>query len=298
LSTFRGATPLVSYPRIPGHELCGTIEELASDYDGSLARGDTVTVSPYTACGSCSACRAGRPNCCRSNQTLGVQRDGGATEYLVVPFEKIVAAPALSSEQVTCIEPLSVGFHAAERAGAAAGETLLVFGCGMIGLGVIAAAVHKGAEVIAVDIDDGKLAKAQRLGATHAVNSAAQDLAGRVGEITGGEGPRVVVEAVGRPETYVAAVDLVAYAGRVVYIGYAKERVTYETRTFVSKELDIHGSRNALPEDFRKVVTMLSAGKVDIDTLVTHHFTFDRTPEALEFWASHPDEVTKIHISV
>lgn len=297
LSTFRGANPLVSFPRIPGHELCATIEELPPGYPGDLVPGDTVTVSPYTACGSCSACRAGRPNCCRHNQTLGVQRDGGSTEYLLVPLGKIIAAPGLSNEQVIFIEPLSVGFHAAERAQVALGEKVLVFGCGMIGLGAVAAAAHKGGEVIAVDIDDGKLEQARRLGARYAVNSAVEGLPSRIAALTGGEGPEVAIEAVGRPETYRSAVDLVAYAGRVVYIGYSKEAVSYETRSFVSKELDIRGSRNALPEDFRKVVEMLTSGSVDTDTLITHRYPFERTAEALAYWAANPEEVTKIHVT-
>lgn len=296
LNTYRGGNPLVTYPRVPGHELCGVVENIESG--GAVKIGDTVTINPYSQCGTCSACRAGRVNCCRHNQTLGVQRDGGATEYLVVPMEKLIQVDGLTEEEVACIEPLSVGSHAIERSRVRKGQTVLVFGCGMIGLGVIAAAVYRAANVIAVDIDDAKLERARSLGAKFTINSAVQDLEKVVADITQGEGAEIVVEAVGRPETYVAAVRLVAFAGRVVYVGYSDKAVTYETKIILTKEIDIVGSRNAMPEDFDRVIAMLRARSIDVGTLVTQRFEFEQTGAAFEYWSEHPGEVTKIHVIV
>src|SRR6202023_1584910 len=100
-------------------------------------------------------------------------------------------------------------------------------------------------------------------------HSGRENLRDRLSEITGGEGPDVMIEAIGLPQTFRAAVEEVAFAGRVVYIGYTKEPVAYETKLFVQKELDILGSRNALREDFLEVISMLEAGRFPVDRTVT-----------------------------
>lgn len=294
LNTYRGKNPMVSFPRVLGHEVGAEVAALGRDVPEGLEIGDTVTVSPYTACGNCTACRAGRPNCCRYNETLGVQRDGAATEYIVVPFEKVIPVRGLPFDRAALIEPLSVGMHAANRAGVSPGEWVLVFGCGVIGLGAMVASVYKGARVIAVDVDDEKLAKARGLGVEETINSRIEDLDARVGEITGNDGVHVVLEAVGLPETFRKAVDLACFAGRVVYVGYSKAPVEYETRLFVSKELDIRGSRNAMAEDFYDVARMIASGSLNVDSLVTHRFPFDEAADALALWDREPGRVTKI----
>ena len=161
LNTFRGLNPLVSYPRIPGHEVAGTIVEIGAESQALFQIGQEVLVMPYTACGKCTACRMDRTNCCQFNQTLGVQRDGAMAEYLVAPAEKLLAAPKLSMAELALVEPLTIGFHAVDRGRVTADDTVAVLGCGAIGLGAIAGAAARGARVIAVDIDDAKLGLAQ-----------------------------------------------------------------------------------------------------------------------------------------
>src|SRR6202035_5108739 len=97
-----------------------------------------------------------------------------------------------------------------------------------------------------------------------------------------------VIEAIGLPQTFRSAVDVVAFTGRVVYIGYAKEPVTFETKLFVQKELDIMGSRNALPEDFRAVMTMLENGRFPVDLTVTAIVGLEDTPRMLREWSASP----------
>lgn len=296
LSTYRGTNPLVAYPRVPGHEIAGVIERVAAGVPEALAPGTEVTVVPYTSCGQCRACQAGRANACRDNRTLGVQQDGAFTELIAVPWEKLVAAP-LGRRELALVEPLAVGFHAAARGRVAKGDTVAVLGCGMIGLGAIAAAgLHRGARVIAVDVEDRKLEVARAAGAAEAVNSATGDLHRQLLELTGGHGPAVVIEAVGAPATFQAAVAEAAFAGRVVYIGYAKAPVTYESRLFVQKELDILGSRNATAEDFRAVVSLLASGRYPVEQTVTHSVPFAEAGRALQDWSENPGAVTKIHV--
>jgi threonine dehydrogenase-like Zn-dependent dehydrogenase len=298
LSTFRGGNPLVTYPRVPGHEIAAVIEAVAAGVPDVLVPGLEVTVLPYTACGQCTACRAGRPNACRHNQTLGVQQEGAFTEYLALPWEKIVAAP-LGPRELALVEPLAVGFHAAGRGRVVARDTVMVFGCGMIGLGAIAAAgLQRGATVIAVDLEDEKLALARRAGAAHVINSRTEPLHERLLALTQGRGPDVVIEAVGTPATFQAAVAEVAFAGRVVYIGYAKAPVSYETKYFVMKELDILGSRNSTPEDFQAVIGLLGGGRYPAAETVTRTVPFGEAAAALRDWAERPGAITKIHVEL
>ncbi len=298
LSTFRGANPLVTYPRVPGHEIAAVIEAVTPGVPASLAPGLEVTVMPYTACGKCTSCQAGRVNACRNNQTLGVQQEGAFTDYIAVPWQKVVTAK-LGLRELALVEPLAVGFHAAARGRVTKDDTVLVFGCGMIGLGAIAAAgLHRGANVIAVDIEDGKLALAKKAGARHVINSKSESLAERVQALTHGDGPHVVIEAVGTPATFQAAVELVCFTGRVVYIGYAKAPVSYETKYFILKELDILGSRNSTTEDFRAVITMLEAGRYPVEETITRTVSFAESGAALQAWSENPGIITKIHVEV
>jgi L-galactonate 5-dehydrogenase len=296
LSTFRGANPLVAYPRIPGHEISATIEQVGADVPDDWQTGRNVLVVPYTSCGVCSACRRSRFNCCRDNQTLGVQRDGGMSEWLVAPWQKLIASDSLSLCELALVEPLTIGFHAAARGRVAADETVVVLGCGMIGLGAIAGAARRGARVIAVDIDAAKIKVASMCGAAEGVNSRVESLSERLRELTVGHGADVVIEAVGNPATFQAAVEVASFAGRVVYIGYSKAPVEYETKYFVLKELDILGSRNALPHDFADVILHLNEKRIPLDQMITHTVPLPCAGEMLGEWSSHPEQFVKIQV--
>jgi len=294
LKTYLGQNPMVSYPRIPGHEIAGIIVDSGSQIPEKYRIGQSVTVSPYSSCGECSACQKGRVNCCEYNQTMGVQRDGAAKEFITVPYQKVFIVNKLFLDQIACLEPLSVGFHAVNRAEINKGEIALIFGCGMIGIGAILAAHFRGAYVIVVDIEDQKLVRAKKLGADEIINSSTTDLFKMVEKITHSYGPDVVIEAVGHPETYQQAIQLVSFAGRVVYIGYSRELVTYDTKFFVSKELDIRGSRNALDEEIKQVTKMVLESKIDFKEIITHHYPMNEMEKALYHWSIHPEEVIKI----
>jgi 2-desacetyl-2-hydroxyethyl bacteriochlorophyllide A dehydrogenase len=299
LNTYRGLNPLVSYPRIPGHELAGTIERVGDAVPSDRFRpGMQVTVVPYTACGRCAACRRGRANACRDNQTLGVQREGALTEWIAVPWEKVLDADGLSPRELALVEPLAVGFHAADRGRVAASDVVVVLGCGAVGLGAIAGAARRGARVVAVDVDAGKLTIARKAGASETIDSRAGALSDRLGSLTGGEGADVVVEAVGLPETFVAAVHEAAFTARVVFIGYAKSPVTFDTSQFVKKELDIMGSRNATAADFVAVIEMLRDGAFPVADAVTRVVGLDDAGAALHDWSRDPSAITRIHVDL
>lgn len=294
LNTYRGLNPLVKLPVIPGHEIGAVVESVGPGVPEHIKPGMAVTVNPYTNCGHCPACANGRYNACEHNETLGVQRNGVMAEFAVLPWEKIIPDEGISPRDMALVEPMSVGFHAVNRGAVTDSDTVMVTGCGMIGVGAIVRASLRGAEVIAVDVDDDKLALARRLGAAHTINSAKEDLHERVAEITGGRGVDVAIEAVGRPETYNACVAEAAFTGRIVYIGYAKAPVSFDTSLFVKKELDIRGSRNATPADFKAVAKYLKRGVCPVDELISAIVTPEEAAQALADWAASPAKVFRI----
>ena len=298
LNTYRGANAMAKSPVIPGHEIGAVIEALGAGVPDFLQAGMTVTVNPYTACGTCPSCRRGRPNACRSNQTLGVQRDGAMREYMAVPWEKVIPAGTLSTRDSALVEPMSVGFHAVSRGAVIDTDTVMVIGCGMVGLGAVVRTALRGATVIAADIDDEKLMIAKQMGAKYGLNTMAPDFREQLAHVTGGDGPDVVVEAVGSPATYRLAVDSVAFTGRVVCIGYSKSDVTFETRLFVQKELDIRGSRNAEPSDFRAVIRYMERGCCPAERLVSRVAGWSDAAEALAFWNQNPGKVFRILLKI
>ncbi|MGA0560205.1 zinc-binding alcohol dehydrogenase family protein [Larkinella sp. VNQ87] len=295
LNGFRGLFELQEYPNVLGHEVGATVLETGADVPADFQPGMRVTLNPYLNCGHCLSCRKGRPNACQDNKTMGVRRPGAMTRFISVPWQKLHASSRLSVRELALVEPLTVGFHAAARGRVSAGEKVAVIGCGIVGMGAVASAVHRGAEVIAIDIDDAKMHTARLAGAAHTINTTKQDLHETLLEITDGDGPDVIIEAVGNPITYRAAVEEVAYTGRVVYIGYAKKPVDYNTGTFVRKEIEILGSRNCLG-DFPDVIQYLEAGRFPVDAVISRVVSLDESGAALADWSANPGPITKIMV--
>ncbi|MFB2564935.1 zinc-binding alcohol dehydrogenase family protein [Rhizobium sp. IMFF44] len=289
LNTFRGLNPLVELPRIPGHEIGGEILETGSGVSSAYQPGGRVIVLPYTSCGTCSSCRKGRVNACRYNRTLGVQQDGGLAEEIVLPAEKVILNDTLDPRFLALVEPLSVGFHAVARGSVSSSDRIVVLGCGMIGMGVVIGAVARGAEVIAVDLSSEKTALAKQFGARHTIDAGTEDVAARIVELTDDQGVDVAFEAVGLPETFRQAIDLAGFCGRVVYVGYAKAPVTYQTQMFNLKELDIMGSRNATRSDFDAVIAYLETIGDRAASLISKVIPFAEAEGALPFWDKNRD---------
>lgn len=294
LNTYLGRNPMVKLPVIPGHEVGAVIEAVGSEVPEGLKPGMVVTVNPYTNCGKCASCRNARPNACQHNETLGVQRNGSMRERLVLPWEKVIPAGLLTPRECALVEPMSVGFHAVSRAQVTDSDVVLVIGCGMVGMGAVVRSALRGATVIAADIDDEKLQLAREMGASYTLNTKTEDVGVRLLEMTSGFGPDVVIEAVGSTPTYQMAVDVVAFTGRVVCIGYAKSEVSFQTKYFVQKELDIRGSRNALPQDFRAVIHYMERRTCPVDRLISSEVTPEEAQKALDEWAAAPGKVFRI----
>ena len=294
LNTFMGRNGMALNPVIPGHEVGAIIEAAGSEVPEGLKPGMVVTCNPYTNCNKCASCRNGRVNACQHNETLGVQRHGAMRERIILPWEKVIPAGLLTPKTCALIEPMSVGFHAVSRAQVTDVDVVLVIGCGMVGMGAVVRAATRGATVVAADLDDEKLALAKQMGASYTINTKTDDVHARLLEMTSGFGPDVVIEAVGSTATYQMAVDEVAFTGRVICIGYAKSEVSFQTKYFVQKELDIRGSRNAMPSDFRAVIHYLERGTCPVDQLITKVIKPEEALQTMQWWSENPGKVFRI----
>jgi len=295
LNGFKGLFELQEYPNVLGHEVGGTIEEIGSQVPESFKLGNKVTVYPYLNCGKCISCRKGRRNACQDNKTMGVRRPGAMTRYIAIHWQDLFTSEKLSLKELALVEPLTVGFHAAARGRVSSQDRVAVIGCGIVGMGAIASAVNRGAEVIAIDIDDSKMDIAKKIGVAHTINTSREDLHEALMRITDGDGPDVIIEAVGNAMTYRAAVDEVAYTGRVVCIGYAKSAVEFNTGIFVRKEIEILGSRNCTDE-FPEVIAYLEAGKFPVEDVISKTVSLDDAGAALADWAANAKGITKIMV--
>lgn len=296
LNGFKGLFELQEYPNILGHEIGAAIESVGNEVPAHIKPGMRATVYPYLNCGKCISCRKGHRNACQDNKTMGVRRPGAMTSFINVPWQDIFISEHLTLRELALVEPLTVGFHAATRGRIDASDHVAVMGCGIVGMGALASAVSRGEKVIAIDLDDNKLAIAKSIGVMYTINPEKTDLHQALLDCTGGDGPDVIIEAVGSPKTYRTAVDEVAYTGRVVCVGYAKAPVEFNTGVFVRKEIEILGSRNCTTE-FPDVIKYLESGKFPVDAVISKEVSIEQAGAALADWAVNPAGIVKIMVN-
>lgn len=297
LSSYRGNNPLVSYPRIPGHEVSGDVFKKGAAVPDSIKIGQKTTVIPYSNCGNCASCRRYRFNACQFNQTLGVQRDGAMAEFISIPWQKLIVDDDLSYLELVLVEPLTVGFHAAERGRVIDSDRVLVIGCGLIGIGAILASVERGAEVIVIDFDDNKLNLAKSLGASVVINASRVNVDEYLKEHFA-EKIDVIVEAAGSAPAFSMALNQIAFTGRIVCIGYTKQEICWESKLLIQKEIDILGSRNATPADFKRVISFMKKNRLPVESLITHRTDFETAKTAVETWHRNANDIIKMVLEI
>jgi threonine dehydrogenase-like Zn-dependent dehydrogenase len=277
LHAFAGKQPFFSYPRVLGHELGVEVID-PGDAPNGLRAGDRCSVEPYLNCGTCIACRRGKPNCCSALQVMGVHVDGGMRPLLRVPARKLHASAKLDYDQLALVETLGIGAHAVERAAPTKDDFILVIGAGPIGLSVIQFALVSGATLAVMDVSEQRLDFCRKqLGVKHTLRAGA----GAVDElkrIGGGDLPTCVIDATGNPQSMMGCFDLPAHGGRIVYVGLFQGDVTFNDPNFHRRELTVMGSRNALPGTFREVIRLVESGRVDTRPWITHRFKLAETP--------------------
>jgi len=275
LHIFTGNQPYLSYPRIMGHELSGTVEE--APQGSSLSAGDIVTIIPYMSCGHCSACLKGKSNCCRNIGVLGVHRDGGMVEYLSVPQQFVLKAEGLSLDQAAMTEFLAIGAHAVRRGAVEKDQHVLIVGAGPIGMAVAVFAVMNGATVTMIDSREDRLSFCRdHLGVANIVQLGEGDK-DRLSEITEGNFFDVVFDATGNPKAMERGFSFVGHGGAYVLVSIVASDISFNDPEFHKRETTLLGSRNATPEDFERVLEALRAGRVP-EALITHRMTLAEVP--------------------
>src|ERR1700742_3364320 len=296
LHAFEGTQPYFEYPRILGHEIAGDLVDL--DQAPGFQPGEAVTIIPYFNCGHCIACRNGKPNCCTTIKVCGVHIDGGMVEYLSVPSPSLVHGKNLSHDALALIEPLAIGAHAVRRAAIQPGEFVLVVGAGPIGLGTMESARIAGGEVIAMDINEGRLRFCrEKLNILHTVN-ATQDAMAQISHITRGDMPTVVIDATGSRKAIIDAFQYMAHGARYVLVGLQKGEICFSHPEFHKREGTLMSSRNATREDFDKVIDAMEKGLIDPTTYITHRVNFDQVKDQFASWLDPANGVIKAMVEL
>lgn len=293
---FAGKHPFLEYPRVMGHEVSATV--VAGGGGTAIAPGTPVVVNPYLSCGTCVACRHGKPNCCTAIKVLGVHTDGAFCEEIVVPEGNLYPAQDLPLEAAATVEFLAIGAHAVRRALADAGSRALVIGAGPIGLGTAIFARIAGLDVTLADTSAERLAFAsEKLGFARGI-VADTDVAVRIAEATDGDGFDVVFDATGHGGSMQAAFSHVAHGGTLVFVSVVKDDIRFSDPEFHKREMTLIGSRNATREDFDHVIASISSGMVPVDVLITHRTTLDGAVADLPRWAEEKSGLVKAIVKV
>jgi 2-desacetyl-2-hydroxyethyl bacteriochlorophyllide A dehydrogenase len=297
LHAFQGTQPFFSYPRVLGHELAGELLDAGSAV--GFAPGEAVTFIPYFNCGHCIACRRGLPNCCASIRVFGVHVDGGMTDVVAVPADKLVHGDGLSFDELALVEPLAIGAHGVRRAAVEPGEFVLVVGAGPIGLGVMEFARIAGAHVIALDINEQRLAFCrEKLDVAHTVNALAPDVAEQLSALTHGDMPTVVIDATGSQKAILGAFSYLAPGGRFVLVGLQKGDISFSHPEFHKREATLMSSRNATRQDFEHVIQCMKRGMVQPTTYITHRVPFEAVEAEFESWLDPANGVIKAMVEL
>lgn len=296
LNSYRGTNAYLTYPRIPGHEIAAEIISIPKN-DRGLLPGMLVTCNPYFNCGHCYSCRRGFSNCCQSNQTMGVQRDGGMMDYIAMPVERIVNSNGLPPDLTALVEPFSIAFHGVQKANIQKGENVLVIGTGTIGVFAALSAKESGANVFVADIAKEKLDFA----INHfdidgiIINDSDAHFTEQVMQSTAGNGFDTVIEAVGSPATFRLSIDASAFCGRVIQIGISDKTLDFNFTLIQKKELKIFGSRNATKKDFGQVVSLfLRKRNWKLDNIISSRFPFSESSEAFRFLSEQASSLFKV----
>lgn len=292
---YRGRQPFFSYPRVLGHELGAEVVSLGSGAETSdIKIGDKVSVEPYLNCGVCQPCQNGKTNCCESLKVLGVHSDGGMAEYLKVPVNKLHKSAILQYEQLALVETLGIGSHAVQRANVSANDIVLVIGAGPIGLSVIQFAKINGAKIAVMDFSKQRLDFANEvIGIDKSIVATEDFSADDLRRILEGKLPTVVFDATGNAQSMMKAFSYVAFGGKLVYVGLFQGEVTFFDPDFHRREITLLASRNALPTDFKHIISKMESGEINTKAWLTHEAAFDDLPTVFETWLDPKSQVIK-----
>ena len=295
---WKGTRPeaYVRYPVIPGHEWCGTVDEVGPGVQG-LKVGQRVAVEGHNFCGTCPWCRRGETNLCATYDEHGFTRPGGFAQYVAARAD--LAHPfsdALSFEAAALSEPFACVVHAIRLASVQAADTVAVLGSGTLSLLAVACVqMWKPARTVVVTRSRTNEKIARQVGATDYV-TIDQNPVARVHELTGGRGADVVLEAVGHESAVPLSLELARRGGAVALMGIAggEKRPLLAADVFALKELHVHGVFAYASRDYAEALRLIESGRVDVGPLITHRFALPEFAKAFDLLSTRKEPVVKV----
>ena len=271
-------------PLILGHEPSGTVAEIGEGVKG-FNEGDKILLPAVLTCGRCDFCRTGRENICVSMVMFGNNIDGAYAEYVLAPAKDTFHLPdEIPLEEGSIIaDAISTPFHAVKnRAEVKPGDTVVVLGCGGVGINIVQVAAAVGGKVIAVDISPEKLEWAKKLGADITINPKEDEKWTKaVRKMTGG-GADIAIEAIGNPVTIETAFKSLRSGGRLVVLGYTHKDISLNAGKIMFREMEIVGSLGCRPVDYPKLIELCRMGKIKVKELVTSKHSLDEINDAFD----------------
>ncbi len=299
IHVFHGLHPYTSYPVVQGHEIGGVVAETGADVRG-FAQGDKVVFMPQVTCGKCYPCRHGMYHICDHLKVMGFQTGGAAQEYFPVKAEMVLKLPdTITLDQAAMIEPVSVAVHALSRAGNLDGLNVVVLGAGTIGNLVAQVARASGAKgVMITDLSEYKLEKARACGFEHVVNSQQEDVGQAILNAFGPDRADLILECVGVQDTITQAVSNARKGSTIVVVGVFGKKPLVDLGLVQDRELSLLGTLMYQKKDYLRAIELVAAGKLVLDQMVTHRFSFRNYLEAYEVIESSGGQYMKVMIDL
>lgn len=278
---YHGHNPFAKYPRVIGHEFFGIIDAVGEGVDKSRI-GERVSVDPVISCGHCYPCSVNRPNVCTSLIVLGVHRDGGFSEYTIVPSKNAYTIPNdISDEFAVMVEPFTIAANVTSHLKPTEKDTVLLYGAGPMGLTTIQVlrGVYNVKEIIIADRIPERLNMALTSGADRAINNTNISLKKELNKLN--INPTIVIDAACHPTILPEAIDIASPAGRIAIMGFSSDPCVISQQAITSKELSIFSTRlNA--EKFPIVIEWLKNKQIDPSKLITHRYHYTEVIQAME----------------
>jgi L-iditol 2-dehydrogenase len=281
---YDGSTGRRIPPIVMGHEAAGVIEEVGSNVNAFRA-GDRITFDSTVYCGKCDFCRIGRINLCDNRRVLGVscgeyRRHGCFADYVAIPQHIAYKLPeGLSFEHAAMVEAVSIALHAVNRAKPTMGDSVVVVGAGMIGQLIVQALRAAGCgKVIALDLDESRLARARQFGADYTFSAKAPDVVEQIKALTGGSGAHTVFEAVGAGASFATSIAAVRKGGNVVLVGNVSPKVEMPLQAVVTRELTLLGSC-ASSGEYPACLELMNRGTIDVRSLISAVAPLEEGPQ-------------------
>lgn len=278
LHAYNGKQPFFTYPRILGHEIAAEAIEVGENISHVKA-GDLCAVMPYRNTIVDQAVRRGKTNCGSGLSVLGVHEDGAMQEYIICEGALVFPANGLPPEQIAVIEPIAIGSHAVERAGITPNDIVLIVGAGPIGIAVIMMALLKSPRIVVLDTNQKRLDFVGSRYPGVETMIADDNVMDKLTQLLDGNLPTIVIDATGNRESMLKCFEYVSPGGTIVYVGLFLGDIVFYDPHFHRKEITLKSSRNALSEDFQKIIRLLKSKALNIDGYVTHNLQFSTLTE-------------------